>query len=457
MIVTKFGGTSVESAEAMKRCIAIVQREQKRRPLVVLSACAGVTTTLATLAQTAREGAVEKVEEELLRLRERHVEMARALLRTAYFEPVSRSLEGSFLSLRTFLHAVAVMQDLTGRAQDYVVSFGEQWSTTIFGAALRERDISSTLVDSRSLLVTDSRFTAAAPLLDQTRNRLLIAVPPLFEEYDVLLTQGFVGATTEGVTTTIGRGGSDYSAALFAALLDAEELHIWTDVDGILTADPSLVPTAMNIPEMTFHEASELAFFGARVLHPNTILPAVDRNIPVIVMNSRQADHPGTVIRKEITRQRPAILQSIAYKEGVSLLVIRSNRTMIAPAFLSHVFAVFGAHHTVVDVIVSSETGISLTVRDAAQKDDIVASLEKVGSIAWHPGRAVVTVVGEGLKDSASARSQVFATLAETGVTVELVSFGGSEIGITFVIREGDIAATVRALHKKFFEDVRQA
>jgi aspartate kinase len=208
----------------------------------------------------------------------------------------------------------------------------------------------------------------------------------------------------------------------------------------------------MNIPEMTFHEASELAFFGARVLHPNTILPAVERNIPVSVMNSRRPEHPGTVIRKEVTKQRPSIIQSIAYKESVSLLVIRSNRTMIAPAFISHVFAVFGAHHTVVDVIVSSETGISLTVRDAADKEEIVESLSKVGTVTWQGGRAVVTVVGEGLKDSASARSQVFATLAEAGVTVELVSFGGSEIGITFVIRERDIAATVRALHKKFFE-----
>jgi len=452
MIVSKFGGTSVESAEAMARCLNIVGQNAARQPLVVLSACAGVTNTLVGLARIAREGEIPQVEEGLLRLRERHLAIARELLRTPVYEPISRSIEASFQSLRTFLHAIAVMQELTGRAQDYVVSFGEHWSTTIFAAALRERGTNALLTDSRALLVTDNRFTAAVPLMEKSRERLRESIPPLIADGGVPVTQGFIGATEEGVTTTIGRGGSDFSAAVFSALLEAEELQIWTDVDGILTADPSIVPTAMNIPEMTFDEASELAYFGARVLHPNTILPAVERNIPVRVLNSRRPDHPGTVIRRTITLHRPSVLQSIAYKEGVSLLTIRSNRTMIAPAFISHVFAVFGTHHTVIDTIVSSETGITLTVRDHERKDDIVAALEKVGSAAWHPGRAVVTVVGEGLKESVAARSQVFATLAETGVNVELVSFGGSEIGITFVIGESDIAATVRALHQKFFE-----
>jgi aspartate kinase len=270
--------------------------------------------------------------------------------------------------------------------------------------------------------------------------------------HQVVVTQGFVGASVEGITTTVGRGGSDYSAAIFAALLEASELQIWTDVDGVLTADPSLVPTAMNIPEMTFDEAAELAYFGARVLHPSTILPAVEQDIPVRVLNSRKADHPGTVIRRRNTSARTRIVQSIAYKEGVSLLTIRSNRTMIAPAFISHVFAVFGTHHKVIDTFVASETGISLTVRDPDHMDEIVASLEKVGTVSRQSGRAVVTVVGEGLRRSVEARSEVFETLRRTGVAVDLVSLGGSDISITVVIRDEDIAGTVGALHRAFFE-----
>jgi aspartate kinase len=288
--------------------------------------------------------------------------------------------------------------------------------------------------------------------LDLTRQKLLSAIPPLAGRGQVVVTQGFVGASTEGITTTIGRGGSDYSAAIFAALLDAAELQIWTDVDGVLTADPSLVPAAMNIPEMTFDEAAELAYFGARVLHPSTILPAVEKDIPVRVLNSRRPDHPGTVIRRRTISPRTRIVQSIAYKEGVSLLTIRSNRTMIAPAFIAHVFTVFGAHHKVIDTIVTSETGISLTVRDREHLDEIVGALAKVGTVSWQSGRAVVTVVGEGLRQSVHARSAVFETLRRIGITVELVSLGGSDISITFVIRDEDIAETVGALHRAFFE-----
>jgi len=452
MIVTKFGGTSVESAEAIDRVVGIVRGAADRRPLVVLSACAGVTNALLAMARDAREGRLAEVETSLLKLRERHLGIARDLLRSPAYDLLARALESSTHALRAFLQAVTVMRDLTGRAQDYVVSFGEQWSTAIFLGALRQAGQPASLVDARELLVTDNHFTAAVPQLDLTRQRLLTTIPPLVARGQVVVTQGFVGASVEGITTTIGRGGSDYSAAIFAAMLEARELQIWTDVDGVLTADPSLIPTATNIPEMTFDEASELAYFGARVLHPSTILPAVEKDIPVRVLNSRKPDHPGTVIRRRVDGPRKRIVQSIAYKEGVSLLTIRSNRTMIAPAFISHVFAVFGTHHKVIDTIVTSETGISLTVRDRDHMEEIVAALEKVGTVQWQPGRAVVTVVGEGLRQSVSARSGVFDTLRRTGVAVELVSLGGSDISITFVIQEADIAGTVTALHQEFFE-----
>jgi len=452
MIVAKFGGTSVESAEAMTRVADIVCTLAPRRPLVVLSACSGITNTLLSLARSAREGRVADVDETILRVRERHLAIARELIHGPAYDAFARPLEMSFQSLRTFLQAVTVMQDLTARAQDYITSFGEQWSTAIFSAALRERDLPVALVDARDILVTDGKFTAAIPQFEPSRSRLHAKILPLIAERRIVVTQGFVGATGEGVTTTIGRGGSDYSAAIFSALLEAEELQIWTDVDGVLTADPSVVPGAMNIPEMTFNEAAELAYFGARVLHPSSILPAVDMDIPVRVLNSRKPDHPGTVIRRQITGPRTHRVQSIAYKEGVSLLTIRSNRTMIAPAFISHVFSVFGAHHKVIDTIVTSETGVSLTLRDRDHMEEILAALDRVGTVTWQPGRAVVTVVGEGLRQSVSARSQVFATLADTGVHVDLISLGGSDISITFVIQETDIATTVRALHTRFFE-----
>jgi aspartate kinase len=450
MIVMKFGGTSVENASAMRRVREIILRETRASLLVVLSACAGVTNALLTIAGGFAKGDADKARQDLALLKERHWNIAESLLvrnRAAATSELALHFDELERALAPSRKPVNAGPELL----DYVASFGERWSSILFAHALQEGGAAALWIDARSVVTTNNDFTHAAPLFDVIESKASAILLPLLTSNAIVVTQGFVGSTADGVTTTLGRGGSDYSAAILGAALNAEEIQIWTDVDGILTSDPSIVRNASLIKEMTFDEASELAYFGARVLHPSTILPAMKKNIPVRVLNSRLGHGPGTLITAQSAPSPDCIVKSIAYKEGITMITIRSSRMLMAHGFLANVFGVFEQYGKSIDVIATSEVGVSLTIDDDGRLSEITRALGEFADVRVDKEMAVLCVVGENMKDAKGMAGRVFQTLGRAGVNIELISFGGSEINLTFVIREDEIENAVRSLHGEFF------
>src|SRR6266498_3101507 len=301
-IVMKFGGTSVGDAKAIERVVAIVRDRLPQRPVVVVSAMARVTDQLLQMARSAGSGDRKSALTLARELRERHYNTAGELLGTALFTQFHSELGTEFEELEELVRGIVAVGELTPRTTDLVASFGEVLSSKLVTAALSAHDIPSALVDSRDCVVTDETFTRATPLFDETNAKLQEFVAPIVESGRVPVMAGFIGATRAGVTTTIGRGGSDFSAAIVGAGLNAEKIEIWTDVDGMMTTDPNLCPDARRIKVISFDEAAELAYFGAKVLHPATVVPAIEKNIPVLILNSRRPEVAGTRIVSETVR-----------------------------------------------------------------------------------------------------------------------------------------------------------
>jgi aspartate kinase len=450
MIVMKFGGTSVQDAAAMENVCRIVAERIKQKPLVVLSACAGVTNALIHLVTAAADGDEESAVSEIGTLRDRHISIAHHLLANSQ-DDVVQSLESDFGELQRLVKSISVLKHLTPRTLDQCVAFGEQWSSLLLHGALKQRGIRCERVDARDVMMTDAEFTRASPLFEDTTQEIRRVLLPLILQGTVVITQGFIGKTRDGITTTLGRGGSDYSAAILGAALDVEEIQIWTDVDGILTADPSIVPDARLVQDATFSEAAELAYFGAKVLHPSTILPAIKKNIPVRVLNSQRPEIAGTLITQKSITASASVVKSIACKKGITVITVQSTRMLMSHGFLARVFEVFSRYNKSVDVVATSEVGVSMTVDDASSLDNIAGELRQFADVDVHPHRAVVCVVGEGMKNTKGIAARVFTALSKENINVEMISHGGSEINLTFVIREEETLQTVRALHKEFF------
>ena len=451
MIVMKFGGTSMEDAAAMRNVASIVRARIVRRPLVVASACAGVTNALLALARSARDAGREKALDRVEELRMRHRQIAHALFAGEVLFTVQSQVDALMDSLRDLVKSIAILGELTDRSLDTFAGYGERLSTLLLTHHMKQEGIPCVFVDAQEVMVTGAEFTRAVPVVPEIERRARERIAPRLETGQAVVTQGFVGATPDGIPTTIGRGGSDYSAAILGAALDAEEIQIWTDVDGVMTSDPSVIPEARVIPAMTFREAAELAYFGAKVLHPATILPAVQKNIPVRVLNSRRSDVPGTVILARGAGREGGVVTSIAYKEGITLITITSSRMLMMHGFLARVFEIFAAHSTSVDVIATSEVSLSLTVDSRAHLDAIFTELRQVAEVETEHDKAIFCVVGEGLKMSRGVVTRVFATLDEAGIGVSMISLGASEINVTFVIDGRDIRPAAQALHRAFF------
>jgi aspartate kinase len=297
-------------------------------------------------------------------------------------------------------------------------------------------------------MVTTANPIEAEPLYEETARRCQEVLRPLLDENILVVTQGFISSSQEGLMTTLGRGGSDYTASLIGAALGVDEIEIWTDVDGIMTADPSLVPEARPIPEMSFREAAELAFFGARVLHPKTLVPAVERDIPVRVLNTRRPEGTGTVILADVEGNgRP--VKSIAYKEGMTLVNLVSTRMFKAQGFLRRVFAIFDRHHLAPDVVTTSEVSVAVAFWDDSRLPMVIEALRELGSVSIKPKQAVVCVVGERLKSFPGIVCQVFEDLRDTKTS--MVSLGGSEINLSFVVDEEALPQVIGRLHQRFF------
>src|SRR5262245_18291484 len=452
-VVMKFGGTSVADPDAIARLIGIVRQQRDKDsqpPVVVVSALAGVTDTLVAIAQMAEEGAVERAAVELRALLYRHVSVATAVTSSSR-DAVLAAVRREFDELMGLIHALAVMREVSPRSRDAVLSVGEVVSSRIVAAAFADQAIRSAWVDARAVLVTDAEHTAAAPDMDASCARAREQLAPLRRDGCVPILGGFIGATGAGITTTLGRGGSDYSAAIFGACLDVSEIQIWTDVDGMLTADPRVVNDPQLVPQLSFSEASELAYFGAKVLHPSTILPAVAQNIPVRILNSRRPDVAGTMITAEGRAEGPA-LTALACKRGVTVVDITSTRMLMAHGFLRRLFEVFERFKTPVDVVTTSEVSVSVTVDNPRRLDDIVNNLEHFAEVNTEPEMAIVCIVGEYLRSDPTLFAR--AVTALEGVPLRLVSQAASRRNITFVLRDADVPHAMNRLHEAFFATV---
>ena len=446
----KFGGTSVEDAPALARAADIVSARKSLSPVVVVSAMSRVTDALlAALARAAggdHEGALAALAPHFAR----HLDAAQSLVAAGEVEGFAAAVAASRRELAALLREAAG-DDARPRPllHDAVVSHGERLSSTLFSAMLRAHGLASLTVDARRCLVTNDEHACAAPLAEETERRTRDALEPLLADSIVPVLGGFIGSTLAGETTTLGRGGSDYSASIFGAALSASEIQIWTDVTGVLTADPRVVAAARTIPRMSYAEAAELAYFGAKVLHPKTILPAVVRGIPVRICNSRRPGAQDTVIYFE-PEASPRTVKAIAHKTGVSIVHVTSARMLGAYGFLSRLFEVFERHRTIVDVVTTSEVSVSMSIEDAGALDAIIADLKPFAAAAVERGRAIICVVGEGLRWTPGVAGRVFSTISD--INVLLISQGASNVNLTFVVEEGRAVEAVRRLHAAFFE-----
>jgi aspartate kinase len=451
MIVMKFGGTSVKDAAAIKQVAGIISGRLSRSPVVVVSAMAGVTDALLEVARLAERRRFEEASSLIGRLRERHLQTASQLLEGRLLDHARERLLAHFAELESLARSVATLGELTPRSQDAIAAFGELLSSSIVAAALASSSIDAQLVDSRHFLITDHRFTNALPDMARTRELIREHLLPIIEAGRVPVAQGFIGSTPEGITTTIGRGGSDYSAAIIGAALGAEAIQIWTDVDGLMTADPRLVPKAKRIRVISFAEAAELSYFGAKVLHPTTVIPAIERGIPVHIYNTQNPSCEGTLIVAE-PRPTKNPIKSIAFKRGITVINIVSTRMLMAHGFLRAIFEVFDRHQTSVDVVTTSEVSVSVTLDAADRLEDIIRDLGQIAEVSIETGRAIVCVVGDNLKFTPGIAARVFKAI--DSINVNMISQGASEINLTFVIDQNQVERAVRLLHEEFFAEV---
>jgi aspartate kinase len=447
-MVLKFGGTSVEDVAAMERLGGIVRDRLDARPVVVVSALRGVTDALLHSARHAAEGDPAEAAAELDPQIERHVLMAAEMLSGEERATIERTVADARDEIRDLLRIVKAHPGTRLPLQDEIVAYGERLSSTLTAAILRARGVDARMVDARRCIRTTDEHAFAVPIPDRTREQTRAELLPLIEQGFVPVLGGFIASAESGATTTLGRGGSDYSAAIFGAALDAAEIQIWTDVTGFLTADPRIVPDARPLGKLSYNEAAELAFFGAKVLHPKTIQPAVESGIPVRICNSRRPELPGTLIDGEVQEAPPGV-KAIAHKPGVCLIQITSTRMLGAYGFLRALFEVFDRHRTGVDIVSTSEVSVSLSVEDTRRLPAILADLEPLGSARVVHGNAIVCVVGQGIGEMPGIAARVFGTIAD--INVVLISQGASSINLTFVVSENEVRDAVARLHAAFF------
>jgi aspartate kinase len=452
-VIMKFGGTSVADAEAMTRVINIVRDHITRHPehtlpVVVVSAMSKVTDRLVETGRLAGQGDGDAAAALLHELLARHLGVAAGLADGPALDTLTVQLTNDFNELIAHVRAWATQGEVSPRATDEILAMGELASSRMVATAFVAQKIPAAWVDARKVLVTDDEHMAAAPDAEATCRRTHELLAPRTAAGEVPVLGGFIGATAKGVTTTLGRGGSDYSAAIFGACLDVDEIQIWTDVDGMLTADPRVVDDPQLVPQLSFSEASELAYFGAKVLHPSTILPAVARNIPVRILNSRRPDVAGTMITAEGRTDRGS-LTALACKRSVTVVDITSTRMLMAHGFLRRLFEVFERFKTPVDVVTTSEVSVSVTVDNTRRLDDIVSNLEHFADVNVEPNMAIVCIVGENLRSDSTLFAR--AVTALQGVPLRLVSQAASRRNITFVLRDADVPAAMNRLHGAFF------
>jgi aspartate kinase len=443
MIVMKFGGSSVADAERIRRTGEIVAARLSRKPVVVLSAMGDTTDELLEAAAQAlaeKSVSTKKIEEF-------HLKAVTDLNLGKETEAEVRLL---LEELRSLLEGISLIRELTGRTRDRLVSYGERLSVRIAAAYFRSVNIKARALDAWEIgFVSDSNYTAAE-LDKESWSRVPLALGPLLEEGTLPVVTGFIAKDAKGDITTLGRGGSDRSATIIAAAMGAEEVQVWKDVDGILTADPRMVSAARPVELATYEEAAELAYFGAQVLHPRAMQPCLKTNIPVLVKNSYNPEAPGTRIVPSLPEKPASPVRALTSRCNVTLVDIVSTRMVGQAGFLDGVFSVFARHGVSVDMVATSEVSISLTLETGNNIDTLKEDLARIARVEVKTGKAIVTIVGDVSRSSEILR-RAFGICAGLGVQVQMVSQGASKVNISFIVDDTQAASVVRGLHEDYF------
>ncbi len=450
--IMKFGGTSVEDANAFRNVAAIVKTAVHSQPVIVVSAIAGFTNALLKSVEKAiagdAKGATRSLDADLAR----HNAIAKELLKAEAATSIEQVIGAARAEIRQLHRIIAAHPVTSPPLQDEIVAFGEHLSSQLLAAVLREAGLAGSYVVARRCIRTNEEYGSATPL-PSTDESTRTEISPLLHAGKIPVLGGFIGSTDKRVTTTLGRGGSDYTAALVGAALDAREIQIWTDVSGVLTADPRVVSNAQTIPVLSYQEAAELAYFGAKVLHPKTIQPAIDKNIPVRVCNSREPKAASTLIVSK-SEATPQTVKAIAHKSGITTVQISSARMLGAYGFLRALFEIFDRHRTAVDVVTTSEVSVSLSIDDTSNLPELVPDLEQLGTVEIEKDRTIISIIGEGLRTTPGIASRVFSVIND--INVSMISVGASSVNLTFMVDEAHAEEAIKRLHRVCFEEQKE-
>jgi aspartate kinase len=450
MIVIKFGGTSVGDAERVAAAIDIVAERREQQPVVVVSALSGVTNDLVAASEAARSCDIDRVSDIISRVRQRHEDVALQLVQQKFdfFESFIKQLDKQIEQIHTILKGIALLGEITDRAKDKVVAIGEKLSSVLFAYSMMMRSLPGEHVHSEDVVVTNECFGGATPLMDHTRRAAEAVLRPMLERNRIPVMGGFIGRTLAGATTTLGRNGSDYSAAIVGAALGADEVQIWTDVDGLLTCDPRVVPAARVIERLSYVEAAELAWFGAK-LHPRTLEPAIEARIPVRVLNTHNPSSTGTLITHDGDSERSGA-RSVARKKGITVVTMTSNRMLGVSGFLARLFAVFQELEIAVDLIATSEVSVSVTIEETHGLDALSARLRDIAEVDVLEDQCIVAVVGSRLMSDSVVGARVLDALS--GMPLAMMSLGRSGLNLSVVVDERNADAALRSIHTALFE-----
>ena len=449
-IVCKFGGTSIKDARHIENVLDIVTAHISEGAIMVASAINKTTDSIVRILRHAGRGSLSEAQQIISELEEQHHIIATHISSSKFWEDCLAHIGNHLTSLRdcvtTFSEMKSAHVETRKKTEAHIMAHGELLSNVLVYGFARARGHKVTLIDSRDLIVTDSHYLAATPNLSITLSRIKEKVRP--ESGHLYIIPGYISSNSAGETTTLGRGGSDYTAALIGAAVDATAVEIWTDVDGIMTTDPRMVANARTVPSISYPEAAELAYFGARVIHPSTILPAIQKRIPIAVRNSSDPHSAGTTIQPE-ERDAQGVC-AIATKSNITIITMQSDRMLNAYGFLSRIFAVFEQHKIPVDIVTTSEVSVSVTVESHYDFDPLQSELEQFCNVEISTNYAIICLVGQNLWGDSFTIARTFRVLQH--IPVRLVSLGSSDTNLTLVVERTNTQQAVRLLHREYFE-----
>ena len=451
MIVMKFGGTSVANFEAITRTIFIIGGKLDQKPVVVVSALSKVTDLLYRISDAAASQDARQTKELLAELRQRHLNLTSQLLEQSPLmkEDALSRVNAICDDLDSLANAVCAVGELSDRNKAIIISNGELLSSTIICFAMNAKGIRTNFIDAREMMITNDSYMKGEPVVEEIAARVPGMVEAAYKGMDAVITQGFIASNLKGEQTVLGRGGSDYSASLIGMSVDAERIEIWTDVDGVRTADPRRVPNTKYLEKISFEEAAEMAHFGAKVLHPLTIEPAVKKNIPLYVLNSMNPSGKGTaILRSELIEDG---VKSVSFKENIRVINIFSMRMINTSGFLRRVFEIFSENKVSVDLISTSEANISVTV-DAGEKiDAVVEQLSEFADVIVDDDKSQVSVIGKNIVRLNGMLKKTFTPLKKCNVY--MISQGASFVNISFVVDREELDEVVLGLHDHLFDN----